>query len=159
MKKTLAFVLMAVMALTLFTGCSDPVFDDFENFLNVEMVDVSANYEKITTEAGTWGDFEDLSQLAASTKDVMLPLVNESLEKLAAINPATEEVKDLKAKYVKVMESYKEGFELILEAAQTENVDAMDAGDAKINEGIEFLNEYNEALEALAEQVGAEIQY
>lgn len=35
---------MAVMAFTLLTGCSDPVYDDLENFLNVEMVEVNAEY-------------------------------------------------------------------------------------------------------------------
>ena len=57
------------------------------------------------------------------------------------------------------MEAYKEGFTLILESVQQQDVDKMNAGDAKINEGIELLNEYNAALEAMAEESGAEIEY
>ena len=45
------------MALTLLTGCGDLVYDDFSNYLNVEMTEVNANYEKIKTEAGRWGEF------------------------------------------------------------------------------------------------------
>ena len=59
MKKILALLLMFVMSFTLLTGCSNPVYDDLENFLNVEMVDVNADYTKITTEVGTWETLED----------------------------------------------------------------------------------------------------
>ncbi|MBR3847796.1 MAG: hypothetical protein IKM21_00715 [Oscillospiraceae bacterium] len=159
MKKTLSLVLMLVMAITLFAGCSDPIADDFANFLNIEMTGVNENYTKITTEAATWATFEELSQMETSINDVMLPLVNDSLEKLEAIEPATEEVKEIKAKYVKVMEAYKEGFNLVLEGTRAEDVNKVNAGNEKINEGVTLLNEYNEALEALAEQTGSEIQY
>lgn len=158
MKKIVSLLLMAVMALTLLTGCGNPVYDEFENFINVEMVEVSANYEKITAEAGKWAEYEEDAQLMASINDIMLPLVNDSLDKLEKINPETEEVKEIKAKYVKVMDAYKEGFTLILASLQAQDAEKMNAGDAKINEGITFLNEYNEALKALAEEVGAEIE-
>ena len=159
MKKYIAVLLMVVMSFTLLAGCSDPVYDDFENFLNVEMTEVSANYEKITAEAGKWGKFEEDAQLEASVKDVMLPLVDDSLERLETINPETEEVKEIKSKYVKVMEAYKEGFTLILESIQEQNVDKMNVGNEKIQEGISLLDEYNAALEAAAEELGAEIEY
>ena len=158
MKKIVSLLLMAVMALTLLTGCGNPVYDEFENFINVEMVEVSANYEKITAEAGKWAEYEEDAQLMASINDIMLPLVNDSLDKLEKINPETEEVKEIKAKYVKVMDAYKEGFTLILASLQEQDAEKMNAGDAKINEGITLLNEYNDALNALAEEVGAEIE-
>lgn len=60
MKKILALLLMVVMSFALLTGCgSDPVYDDLENFLNVEMVEINADYEKITAEVGTWETLED----------------------------------------------------------------------------------------------------
>lgn len=158
MKKIVSLLLMAVMALTLLTGCGNPVYDEFENFINVEMVEVSANYEKITAEAGKWAEYEEDAQLMASINDIMLPLVNDSLDKLEKINPETEEVKEIKAKYVKVMDAYKEGFTFILASLQEQDAEKMNAGDAKINEGITLLNEYNDALNALAEEVGAEIE-
>ena len=158
MKKIVSLLLMTVMALTLLTGCGNPVYDEFENFINVEMVEVSANYEKITAEAGKWAEYEEDAQLMASINDIMLPLVNDSLDKLGKINLETEEVKEIKAKYVKVMDAYKEGFTLILASLQEQDAEKMNAGDAKINEGITLLNEYNEALKALAEEVGAEIE-
>ncbi|MBQ3037740.1 MAG: hypothetical protein IJD30_01035 [Clostridia bacterium] len=159
MKKILSLIITLVMGLTFLTGCSDPVYDEFENFLNVQMVDVNANYEKIKAEAATWAEFEDPALFVTSIDNTLLPVINDSLEKLSAINTETEEVKDLKAKYVKVMDAYKAGFETVRAAVEANDVDQMNAGNEKINEGISLLEEYNAALEALAEQVGATIEY
>jgi len=159
MKKTLAVLLMVVMSLALMTGCSDPVYDDFENYLNIQMVDVNDNYVKITEEAANWENYEEDAEFVSSINDIMLPLVDDSLAKLDKINPQTDEVKDLKVKYVKVMDAYKAGFEEVAEGFASEDADMIEAGNEKINEAIEFLDEYNAALEALAEQVGAEIEY
>ncbi len=159
MKRFLALVLALVMGLAMLTGCSDPVYDDFEKYLNEDMVDVNANYEKIKAEAATWADVEDTDELIKSVNDTLLPLVNDSLTKLDAINPATEEVKALKEKYVAVMNAYKEGFEIILDAIEANDVEMMEDGNAKLTEGIELLDEYNKAMEALAAEVGAEIEY
>ena len=160
MKKITALLLMAVMAFTLLTGCgSDPVYDEFENFLNVQMVDVNANYEKIKAEAATWEGIEDTAQLVSSINETLLPIINDSLDKLSKIELETEEVQDLKAKYVKVMEAYKEGFEVVLAAVEADDVEKMEAGNAKISEGVTLLDEYNAAMEKLAGEVGAEIEY
>lgn len=159
MKKTLSFLLLVVLTVTLLAGCGNPVYDDFENFLNVEMVDVNAIYEEIKTEAATWTELEDIADLKTSISDVLLPLCDESLAKLADINPETEEVQALKAKYVSVIEAYKEGFTTTLAAVEANDVAQMEEGSAKISEGIALLDEYNAGLEALAEEVGAEISY
>ena len=48
MKKIFALLLMVIMSVTLFAGCgTDPVYEDLSNFLNVEMVEVNAEYEKL----------------------------------------------------------------------------------------------------------------
>ena len=82
-----------------------------------------------------------------------------SLTKLEGINPETEEVKAVKAKYVKIMEAYKAGFSEILEGVQELSEEKMTAGSEKVEQALVLLDEYNAALETLAEQVGAEIEY
>lgn len=159
MKKISALLLMVVMSFTLLTGCGNPVYDDLENFLNVEMTEINANYEKIKAEAGGWEELEEDAALETSLKDVLLPLVDDSLGKLEKITPETEEVKTLKDKYVKVMEAYKEGFGEILAGVQELDENKMTAGNEKIDKGLELLEEYNAALEALAKEVGGEIEY
>ncbi len=159
MKKIIALSLALVMALALFTGCSDPVADEFTNYMNVEMVDVNANYTKITEEVSNWQNLADDAALKKSIEEVLLPLVEDSLAKVNAIVLETEEVNNIRAKYVSVMEAYKAGFAAI--AASIPNADQAKyaEGEAKLTEGIALLEEYNAALEELAASIGAEIQY
>lgn len=159
MKKLLALLLTVVMFAAFLTGCSDPVYDDLEAFLNVKMADVNADYEKITAEVGTWETLEDDTAIAKSINDTLLPLVNKSLENLKNINPATNEVKAIKDKYVKVMEAYKAGFEALEEGCETQEEATINDGNESLAKGIELLDEYNKALEDLAKEHGSEIEY
>ena len=160
MKKILALLLMVVMSFALLTGCgSDPVYDDLENFLNVEMVEINADYEKITAEVGTWETLEDDTAIKKSIDDTLLPLVNGSLEKLKDINPETEEVKAIKDKYVKMMDAYKAGFEALSEGCETQDEATVNAGNDKLVEAVELLDGYNKALEKLAKEHGSEVEY
>lgn len=159
MKKLLTFVALTVMTVMILTGCGNPVYDDLVNFLNVEMVDVNANYEKIKEEAGKWENLEEDAEFEASINDNILPFVNDSLEKLEKITPATEEVKDLKDKYVNSMKSYKEGFEEFVLGIQQLDENKVNSANEKINKGLEQFEEYSKALDNLAEEVGAELEY
>ena len=159
MKKILALLLMVVMSFTLLTGCSDPVYDDLENFLNIEMVEVNADYEKLTAEVGTWETLEDDAAIKKSIDDTLLPLVNGSLEKLKDINPETEEVKAIKDKYVKMMDAYKASFEVLSEGCETQDEATINTGNEKLEEALKLLDEYNKALEELAKEHGSEVEY
>ena len=160
MKKLLALLLMGVLAVSLLAGCgADPVYDDLSNFLNVEMVEVNANYETMKAELATWETLPDDAAIAKSIEEKVLPIVNGSLEKLASIAPATEEVKEIKAKYVKVMDTYKAGFEALLEGCETQEEATVNAAYDSIEEAVELLDAYNASLETLAKEHGAEIEY
>ncbi len=159
MKKLLSIILMAVIAMAFLTGCSDPVYDDLSNFLNVEMKQVNEDYVKITEEVGKWEEMEDDIALSKSLSDVLIPLVDASLENLEEIDPATQEVEELKKKYIKVMDAYKKGFEALLEGCETQDEATINAGNDAVLEGVNLLDEYNKALEELADAHGAEIEY
>ena len=159
MKKIFALLLMVVMSVTLLAGCGDPVYDDLSNYLNVEMVEVNADYEKLTAEVGTWETLEDDTAIKKSIDDTLLPLVNGSLEKLKGINPETEEVKAIKDKYVKVMNAYKASFEALSEGCETQEDEIINTGNEKLEEALGLLDEYNNALEELAKEHGSEVEY
>ncbi len=159
MKKFLTLLTVVAMCFAFLTGCSDPVFDDFENFLNVEMTDVNENYEKIKVEVGTWEELEDDAALESSLSDVLLPLVNNALDKLKDVKPETEEVKELKEKYIKMMNAYKDGFEEVLEGIREVAEDKVVNGSDMLSDALELLDDYNNALEKLAKEVDAEIEY
>lgn len=158
MKKVVALILTTVVLITVLCGCTVSVYDDLENFLNVEMADVIENYEKIKEEAGKWDTFEDDASLVNSLDNEMIPLVDDSLNKLKIITPQTPEVQELKDKYVMVMQTYKDGFEKMADGVREYDEAKMTAGSEKIDEALEYLKEYNDALEKLAEEVGAEVE-
>ena len=159
MKKIFALLLMAVMSVTFLAGCSDPVYEDLSNYLNVEMVEVNAEYEKLTAEVGTWETLEDDAAIKKSIDDTLLPLVSGSLEKLSGINPETEEVKAIKDKYVKMMDAYKASFEALSEGCETQDEATINTGNEKLEEALKLLDEYNKALEELAKEHGSEVEY
>ncbi|MBR3996295.1 MAG: hypothetical protein IKI97_13600 [Clostridia bacterium] len=160
MKKIFSLLLMVVMSVTLLAGCgSDPVYDDLENFLNVEMKEVNAEYTQVTAEVGTWETLEDDTAIKKSIDDTLLPLVNGSLEKLKDITPETEEVKAIKDKYVKMMDTYKVAFETLAEGCETQDDDTINAATEKLSEAVSLLDEYNKALEELSKEHGGEIEY
>lgn len=150
---------MVVMSVTLLAGCSDPVYDDLENFLNVEMKQVNADYTKITEEVGKWETYEDDNAIKASVNDTLLPLVEASLTALKDINPETEEVKAIKDKYVKVMDTYKVAFETLAEGCETQDEATISTATEKLEEAVSLLDEYNKALEELAKEHGSEVEY
>lgn len=159
MKKLLILTLTVVSAFLLFTACSDPLEEEFENFLNVQMADVNANYAAITAEAGNWANFTTDEELIASLRDNLIPKCEETLEILSEIEPASEEIKALKAKFVNVIELYKEGFSTLLVGVKAADEATMLEGNEKITEGIALLDEYNKGLEELAAQFGSTIEY
>ncbi len=160
LKKIMVGILMLIMALGTLTGCgSDPVADEFEKYLNTDMVDVNANYEKIKTESGKWESLETNEAIAENINKEIIPTIDDSLEKLSKMNLQTEEVKAIKTKYEKVMTTYKEGYNKMLEALSTGDENTVNAATAKIDEGIKLLDEYNKALEALASEKDMKIEY
>lgn len=159
MKRILALTLTVIMSCLLLASCGNPVYDDLENFINVEMTEVNENNEKIRVETGSWSELEDTSDIETSITDTLLPLVEDSLEKLEKITPETDEVKDLKDTYVKAMEQYQEGFNVILEGVQEIDTEKMEAGKDNISAALEYIEEYNTDIKALAKEVGAKVEF
>ena len=159
-KKILAGLLAAVMGVGMLTGCgSDPVADDFEQYMNTDMVDVNANYEKIKDESAKWENYETDDEYIDSIKNVIMPTIEDSFDKLSKIEPQTTEVKEIKDKYVKVMDAYKSGYEILLNGFENGDESSVEEASAKIDEGVELLNDYNSALEALAKEKGMTVEY
>ena len=57
------------------------------------------------------------------------------------------------------MEAYKTGFEALSEGCETQDEATVNAGNDKLVEAVELLDEYNKALEDLAKEHGSEVEY
>jgi len=160
MKKFMTGILAIIMVLSMLTGCgSDQVADEFEKFLNTDMVEINENYEKLKAESAKWENLETNKEIMDSINNTILPNINDSLEKLSKIELQTEEVKAIKDKYEKMLLTYKEGYEKLLEACTTNDDAAFSAASAKIEEGVNILDQYNSALEALAKEKDMVVKY
>ncbi len=160
MKKLGTLVLTLMMGFSLLTGCgSDPVADELEKFVNTDMKEVNANYKEMTDEVANWASYEDDAAFVTSLEDVLIPNVEESLDILSKAEVTTDEVKSLKDKYTKSLDKYKEGFELMLSAANNGDADLLTEGMAVTEEALALLDEYNAAMEALAEEKGMKVTY
>jgi len=141
MKKIMALLLAVLMMMVMLTGCgNDPVAEDLEKFINTDMVEVNAKYEDLKAEMNKWDSIKDDQGLISSIKDNVLPNIEESLELLSQIEPKTEEVKAIKEKYKKVLDSYKEGYQGILSALETNEEAAVEEAGKKIDEGVKYLD-------------------
>lgn len=160
MKRTLTALLAIVMTIGMLTGCgSDPVAEELEKFLNTDMVEVNAKYEDLKAEMTKWGSLEDDAVLIASLEDIVLPNIDYSLKLLSEIELKTEEVNAIKGKYKKVLDTYKEGYQGLLSAAEDSDDEGVETAGEKLEEGVTLLEDYNKALEELAREKNMEIMY
>lgn len=71
------------------------VADDLENYMNVEMAEINESFNTISDEISAW-DTDDVEGIIANISDVLLPIIEDSLDKIEEVSPATEEVQNLK---------------------------------------------------------------
>ncbi len=160
MKKLFTALLTLVMVIGMLAGCgSDPVAEDLEKFINSDMVAVNQKYEDLKAEMARWQSLEDDAALVVSLKDTVLPNLDQSLELLSKINPQTEEVKAIKDKYKKVLDTYKEGYQGMLSASEAGDEAGLDKATEKLDEAVKLLDEYNQSMEKLAKEKNMEVSY
>lgn len=160
MKKIITLMVTLIMGLSLLTGCGgDAVADEFEKFMNTDMVAVNAKYEDLKTELAKWSSYTDDAALISSLSNVLIPNINESLDMLSKIELTTDEVTAIRDKYETMLNSYKKAFESMLTAANAGDADAFAKATEMINDALNDLADYNAALEELAEEKGMTIEY
>ena len=159
MKKLLTCLFALVMSLSVLTGCGDAVADEFETFLNTDMVSVNAKYNDLKEELAKWENFETDAEMIDSLNNVIIPNIDEQLAMLDAIELTTDEVTEIKAKYKTMLEKYKEGYSAMLTALKAADVTALENSLTIVQEGLTALEEYNKALEDLAAEKGMTVGY
>lgn len=158
--KKLAAVFAAVIMVLSVSGCgSDPVADEFQNFINNDMTEINANYEVMKEEVAKWEGFETPDEFVDSLNNTVIPNINSSIELLGAINLETEEVIAIKEKYQAVLLAYKDGYGEMLQGFRSGDEDKVESGSEKVENAVSLLDDYNAALEALAEEKGLSVEY
>ena len=159
MKKLLSCLLALIMTFSFLTGCGDAVTDEFEEFLNTNMVTVNAKYEDLKAELTKWSNFETDTEMIDSLSNIILPNIDEEIAMVTAIEVATEEVTAIKETFLSMLAKYKEGYSAMLSALETADITALENALTVVEEGIAILDEYNKALEDLAAEKDLTIGY
>lgn len=148
MKRISFVILILVMVVSSLVACSNPVVSEYKKFVNVYMVDINENYEKILREASALSGGDETVWIS-TLENVLIPLCDETLEKINEIQLKTDEVNSLKDKFNSVIRLYKEGFELLLDGVKNASEEKLNQGNAKLEEGVKMLEEYNKRLEII----------
>ncbi len=160
MKKILTLIMAVVLCLGAFVGCtSDPVSDEFEKFINTDMVEPNKLYEDFKAELQTWEKYTTNEELINSVENVILPNFKSAKEKVEAIKLTTKEIKAIRGKYNAVLDTYIEAYELTLTGLKNNDTKPVEDGNNKLEEGLKLLEKYNKALEDLAKEKGLSIEY
>ena len=159
MKKLMACLFAMVMGLFLLTGCGDPVADEFEKYLNTDMVEVTAKFVELKAEFTNWANYTTDAEMLDSINNKILPNIEEQFALLDKIELTTDEVTAVKAKYETMLNKYKDGYTQMLAAFEAADEAALEASLTLLQDGVTALNEYNAALEELAKEKGMTVQY
>lgn len=134
------------------------VADDLENYMNVEMAEINESFKTISDEISAW-DTDNVEGIISNISDVLLPIIEDALDKIEEVSPATEEVQGLKNMYEDVLLAYSDGFASIIEAYENDDETAMDEALEKTSDAMDLVGEYNAALEELAKANGMTVEY
>lgn len=148
MKRISSVILVFIMVVSSLVACSNPVVSEYEKFVNVYMVEINKNYETIIKEASGLAGGDETVWIT-TLENVLIPLCDDTLVKIKEIRLETDEVNSLKDKFYNVISLYKEGFELLLDGIKNASEEKLEQGNAKLAEGVEMLDKYNERLEVI----------
>jgi hypothetical protein len=153
MKKLMSTILILLMCATVLIGCgkTDPVKEDLLNYINKQLPTLVELESKVITEfaANTGINAPDDATLAAKLKDVIIPGADELLSKVKAIVPATEELRKVHNKYIVIVTEQREAFNLLLQAAQKNDLTLVNTINEKLVNADKLVKEYLADLNAL----------
>ncbi len=159
MKKVIAIISTLLLSITMLIGCgsssdSVSVSKDLINYNNNLMPALITLDTKITKDfTDQVGSSSNTNEtLAAKLKDVIIPESNDLIAKANAIATETEDVQNLHAKYIAEVTEQGEGFALLLQAVQNNDTKIEDSANAKVEDSMKLLTEYEAALKDLKDK-------
>lgn len=144
------FAMLAAVCM-LFTACGqDPVAKEIQDFANTKMKPVNEQYQKFS---------EDYNAISSHTtdyvdyiNDTLIPEVDGIISGVEEISTEHDEVTDLKEKYLKVMNGYRNAMQKCADAVANEDSEGLMSASEDLEQVTEDLNTYNTTLKDLGEK-------
>ncbi len=151
-------ILILTLALACFSaGCAtDKVALDLTNYLNQGVLNIAELEEKSLARYAsvTGGNYKDDQTTYEALRDYVIPLYRRFIRGLRALQPETQEVRDLNRIYIDGADSLLEGFKLILLAIETQDGSLIRPANEYLEKGRLGNERWRKELVALASEHG-----
>ena len=163
MKKKLYIIAIMTMMLCLFTGCgkkkektteetNKALKDDIVLFVNEKLPAIESDRNKAVSIYNSYfeTDNADLEKFSSDLQGTAIPAMEKYVSDLAAIEPATDEVKALKDLYLQSAQKQLDAMNKVAASINEENPDYLAEADALIKESEDLILQYQTQLRTLA---------
>ena len=163
MKKKLYIIAIMTMMLCLFTGCgkkkektteetNKALKDDIVLFVNEKLPAIESDRNKAVSIYNSYFESEnaDLEKFSSDLQGTAIPAMEKYVNDLAAIEPATDEVKALKDLYLQSAQKQLDAMNKVAASINEENPDYLTEADALIKESEDLILQYQTQLRTLA---------
>ena len=157
-KRVLAVVVFG--CLLVLAGCGGPVQDDILNYINEDLKSAQKLEEKaISAYEGVSGaNYTDDQTMYDALVNEVIPTYTELLNELESVSIETDELKEIHANYLSGAQKQFTAFEKIIEAIEKQDSVIIDEANKLLEEGRLQIEDYNDKLDALAEDNNVEIE-
>lgn len=161
MKKTrLLLFCLLIASLAVATACGgNPVKKDLESYFKdafpaIKQLDedIVISYGKVVGE-----DFRQNTLFEDALRDELIPAVEDFLDYIHSVTPATQDVQDAHAKIADGIERQYEAYSIMLGAIASKNYDRINDANAKLRDAAVDKTAYINALKALADEHGVDL--
>ena len=142
-------------------GCAtDKVALDLTNYLNQGVLNIAELEQKSLTRYAsvTGSNYKNDETTYEALRDYVIPLYARFIRGLRALQPETEEVRNLNRIYIDGADSLLEGFKLVMIAIETQDVSLIRPANEYLNKGRLENERWRKELIALADKHGVKPQ-
>ena len=160
--KTKIITLIVTLALTCVSaGCAtDKVATDLTNYVNQGVLNIAELEEKSLARyaSETGSNYKDDQTTLEALRDYVIPLYRRFIRGLRALQPETQEVKELNRIYIDGADSLLEGFKLVMLAIEKQDASLIRPANEYLEKGRLENERWRNELVALAGKHGVKAQ-
>ena len=155
--------ILAVMVfgcLLVLAGCGGPVQDDILNYINEDLKSAqNLEVKAVSAYEGVAGaNYTDDQTMHNALVNEVIPTYTKLLNELESVSIETDELKEIHAIYLSGAQKQFSAFEKIIEAIEKQDTGIIDEANKLLEEGRLQIEDYNDKLDALAEENNVEIE-
>jgi hypothetical protein len=160
--KTKIIILTITLALGFISaGCAtDKVAVDLTNYLNQGVLNIAELEQKSLARYAsvTGSNYKNDETTYEALRDYVIPLYKRFIRGLRALEPETEEVRNLNRIYIDGADSLLEGFKLVMIAVETRDVSLIRPANEYLEKGRLDNERWRKEMIALAEKHGVKVE-